>query len=72
MNIIVLGALLIIVPILCITPFIIPTHLDYYRIYKMVQEPYGLSDFQIFWWSLRDAFSDVFNIDPVDDDEADE
>lgn len=71
MNTIVLGVLLILVVILCITPFIIPTYLEYYGIYKQVQEPYGLSDFQIFWWSLRDTFCDVFNVDPVDE-EADE
>jgi hypothetical protein len=72
MNVVILGVVLIIwIVILCITPFIIPSYIEYHRIYEQVQESYGLTNFQLFWWSLRDAFCDVFNIDPVDE-EADQ
>ena len=72
MNAYIVGIVLILwVVFLCIIPFVVPTFLEYYRIYKQVQEPFGLSNFYCVWESFKDAFCDVFNIDPVDD-EADE
>lgn len=74
MSAYIVGIVLILwVVFLCIIPFVVPTFLEYYRIYKQVQEPFGLSDFYCFWEAFKDAFCDVFNFQPVDnnDEEVD-
>lgn len=63
MTLMILGIL-----VLSITPFIVSSYIEYYRIYKGVQETFGLSDFYCVWEAFKDAFCDVFNIDPVDDE----
>jgi hypothetical protein len=60
----VLGILLLTVILFFgILPFMIPTYLEYYRIYKQIQEPFGLSDFQCVWESVKDTLSDIFSIE---------
>jgi hypothetical protein len=59
---VIIGILLILtILILGILPFVIPTYIIYYRIYKQVQEPFGLTNFQCVWESVKDTVSDVFN-----------
>lgn len=61
MNVIIGILLILTILLLGILPFVIPTYIIYYRIYKQVQEPFGLTNFQCVWESVKDTFSDVFN-----------
>lgn len=72
MSATVLGVLMILIIIIFgIIPFVLPTFLEYHRIYKQIQDAFGLSDWDCIRESIKDAVSDVFtfksNDNEVDD-----
>lgn len=71
MSTLLIALIIIVILLLSITPFLLPTIIEYHSIYKQVQDGFGLSDIQCIWYSITDAFRDVFNLEMNDESDED-